>query len=46
MYLFKGIVGLRNLKGHSNRLFTDPLRAREYLSLASLSIRVLELATK
>lgn len=47
MFLFKGIVGLRNSKAHSNRLFTDPLRAHDYLSLSSLLIRVLEqLATK
>ncbi len=31
-YLFKGIVGLRNFKAHSNRLFDDPLRAHEYLA--------------
>jgi uncharacterized protein (TIGR02391 family) len=47
MFLFKGVVGLRNSKAHSNRLFTDPLRAHDYLSLASLLMRVLEqLATK
>jgi uncharacterized protein (TIGR02391 family) len=46
MYLFNGIVGHRNLKAHSNRLFNDPLRAHEYLSLASLLMRVLELVTK
>jgi uncharacterized protein (TIGR02391 family) len=46
MYLFKGIVGLRNSKAHSNALFNDPLRAHDYLSLASLLMRVLELATK
>jgi uncharacterized protein (TIGR02391 family) len=47
MFLFKGIVGLRNSKAHSNRLFNDPLRAHDYLSLASLLMRVLEqLATK
>jgi uncharacterized protein (TIGR02391 family) len=43
MYLFKGIVGLRNSKAHSNRLFNDPLRAHEYLALASLLIRLLEI---
>jgi len=42
MYLFKGIVGLRNSKAHTNRLFSDPLRAHEYLALASLLLRVLE----
>jgi uncharacterized protein (TIGR02391 family) len=46
MYLFKGIVGLRNSKAHSNALFNDPLRAHDYLSMASLLMRVLELATK
>jgi|ERR1035437_5403782 uncharacterized protein (TIGR02391 family) len=43
-FLFKGIVGLRNSKAHSNRLFNDPSRAHEYLALASLLMRVLELA--
>lgn len=42
MFLFKGIVGLRNSKAHSNRLFNDPFRAFEYLALASLLIRLLE----
>lgn len=42
LYLFKGIVGLRNSKAHSNRLFNDPARAHEYLALASLLMRVLE----
>jgi|GEM_PF-1768081 len=44
MYLFKGIVGLRNSKAHSNRLFNDPSRAHEYLALTSLLMRLLELA--
>ena len=44
LYLFKGIVGLRNSKAHSNRLFNDPLRAHEYLALASLLMRLLEIA--
>jgi uncharacterized protein (TIGR02391 family) len=43
MFLFKGIVGLRNSKAHSNRLFNDPRRAHEYLALASLLMRILEL---
>ena len=43
--LFKGIVGLRNSKAHSNRLFNDPSRGHEYLALASLLMRLLELAT-
>jgi uncharacterized protein (TIGR02391 family) len=42
MFLFKGIVGLRNSKAHTNRLFNDPLRAHEYVALASLLFRVLE----
>jgi uncharacterized protein (TIGR02391 family) len=46
MYLLKGIVAHRNLKAHSNRLFDDPLRAHDYLSLASLLMRALELTTK
>lgn len=44
MYLFKGIVGLRNSKAHSNRLFNDPSRGSEYLALASLLMRLLEVA--
>ncbi|MGO9093886.1 MAG: TIGR02391 family protein [Bryobacteraceae bacterium] len=43
MFLFKGIVGLRNSKAHSNRLFNDPYRAHDYLALASLLMRILEL---
>jgi uncharacterized protein (TIGR02391 family) len=43
-FLFKGMVGLRNSKAHSNRLFDDPLRAHEYLALASLLMRLLEIA--
>ena len=42
MFLFKGIIGLRNSKAHTNCLFTDPLRAHDYLSLASLLMRALE----
>jgi uncharacterized protein (TIGR02391 family) len=45
MYLFKGIVGLRNAKAHDNRLFNSPQRAHEYLALASLLMRLLETAT-
>jgi uncharacterized protein (TIGR02391 family) len=41
----KGIVGLRNSKAHSNRLFNDPSRAHEYLALASVLMRLLEIAT-
>lgn len=45
MFLYKGIVALRNSKAHSNRLFDDPYRAHEYLALASLLMRLLEIAT-
>ena len=44
-FLFKGIVGLRNAKAHSNQLLNDPARAHEYLALASLLMRLLELAS-
>jgi uncharacterized protein (TIGR02391 family) len=46
MFLFKGIVGLRNSKAHSNRLFDDPSRGHEYLALASVLMRLLEIAEK
>jgi uncharacterized protein (TIGR02391 family) len=46
MFLYKGIVGLRNSKAHSNRLFDDPSRAHEYLGLASCLMRLLELAER
>jgi len=46
MLIFKGIVGLRNSKAHSNRLFNDPLRAHEYLAIASILMRLLEIAQK
>jgi uncharacterized protein (TIGR02391 family) len=42
MYLFKGIVGIRNKKAHTNVILNDPLRAIEYLSLASLLMRLLD----
>jgi len=45
MFLFKGVVSLRNSKAHSNTLFNDPSRAHEYLALASLLLRLLEIAT-
>ena len=35
LFLFKGIVGIRNSKAHDNRLFDDPKRAHEYLALSS-----------
>ena len=44
IYLFKGIVGLCASKAHCDRLFEDPLRAHEYLALASLLMRLLEIA--
>ena len=44
MFLFKGVVGLRNSKAHSNTLFDDPRRGHEYLALASLLMRLLEIA--
>ena len=46
MFLFKGIVGLRNAKAHSNTLFSSPQRAHEYLALASLLIRLLEISIR
>lgn len=46
MFLFKGIVLHRNFKAHSNQLFNDPLRAHEYLAMASLLMRMLELSTR
>jgi uncharacterized protein (TIGR02391 family) len=42
MYLFKGIVGIRNKKAHMNVTLNDPVRATEYLSLASLLMRLLD----
>jgi uncharacterized protein (TIGR02391 family) len=42
MLLYKGIVGLRNTKAHSTRIFNDPNRGFEYLALASLLMRLLE----
>jgi uncharacterized protein (TIGR02391 family) len=41
-YLFKGVVGMRNYKAHVVALFDDPRRAYEYLSLASLLMRLLD----
>jgi uncharacterized protein (TIGR02391 family) len=46
MFLFKGMVLHRNYKAHSNQLFNDPLRAHEYLAMASLLMRMLELARR
>jgi uncharacterized protein (TIGR02391 family) len=42
MFLFKGIVGIRNRKAHENVLLDEPNRAIEYLALASLLVRLLE----
>lgn len=42
MNLFKGIVGIRNRKAHENITLKDPNRALEYLSLASLLMRLLD----
>jgi hypothetical protein len=38
------MVGLRNSKAHSNRLFDDADRGYEYLALASVLMRILEIA--
>lgn len=42
MYLFKGIVGIRNKKAHANVALNNSVRATEYLSLASLLMRLLD----
>jgi uncharacterized protein (TIGR02391 family) len=42
MFLFKGIVGIRNRKAHENVILDDPYRAIEYLALASLLMRLLD----
>jgi uncharacterized protein (TIGR02391 family) len=42
MNLFKGIVGIRNLKGHMNVRLTDQRKAVEYLALCSLLLRRLD----
>jgi len=42
MFLFKGIVGIRNKKAHDNVILNDPIRTIEYLSLASLLMRLLD----
>ena len=43
--LFRGVVGLRNYKAHIVSAFDDPHRAHEYLALASLLMRLLDMAT-
>lgn len=40
--LFKGIVGIRNRKAHENIVLNDPIRALEYLALASLLMHLLD----
>lgn len=42
MFLFKGIVGIRNRKAHENIVLNDPKKAFEYLALASLLMRLLD----
>lgn len=42
MYLFKGIVGVRDKKAHLNFIQSDPYRTMEYLALASLLMRSLK----
>ena len=42
MFLFKGIVGVRNLKGHENVVLNDSNKAGEYLALCSLLLRRLD----
>lgn len=42
MNLFKGIVGVRDRKAHLNFVQNDPLKTIEYLSLASLLMRLLD----
>jgi len=42
MNIYKGIVGLRDKKAHLNFIQNDPIKTIEYLSLASLLVRLLE----
>lgn len=42
MNLYKGIVGVRDKKAHLNFIQHDPLKTIEYLSLASLLLRLLD----
>ena len=46
LFLYKAIVCLRNTKAHSNEAFDSPERGFEYLSLASLLLRLLETARR
>lgn len=42
MNLFKGTVGIRDKKAHLNYVQNDPLKTVEYLSFASLLLRLLD----
>lgn len=42
MNLYRGIVGVRNKKAHRNFIQNDPFKTFEYLSLASLLMRLLD----
>ena len=42
MYLFKGVVGVRDRKAHLNFVQNNPLKTIEYLSLASPLLRLLD----
>lgn len=42
MNLYKGIVGIRDKKAHLNFIQNDPIKSLEYLSLASLLLRLLD----
>ena len=44
MFLFKGVVAIRNRKAHDNVFLDSPKRAVEYLGLASLLMRLLDLS--
>src|SRR5260370_10195902 len=46
LFLYKGIVGLRNTKAHSNEDFDSPEHGFEYLVLSSLLLRLLETASR
>lgn len=42
MYLFKGIVGIRDKKAHLNFIQKDPIKTLEFLSFASLLLHLLD----
>ena len=42
MYLYKGIVGIRDRKAHLNFVQNDPSKTLEFLSFASLLLRLLD----